>query len=90
MKLSLPKRKRSLHVSKNGLRIHSSLECERVLVSAIWRLERNSHRDSGSDAFIHNDVAAGIETSYVKLHPERITISVEMQKRQNMSLSPKQ
>lgn len=61
-----------------------------MLVSVIWSLDRrNSHRDMRSDAFIHNDVAAGIETSYVKLHPERIAISVEMQKRQTVSLSTK-
>ena len=62
-----------------------------MLVSAIWGLERrNSHSDMRSDAFIYNDVVAGIDTSYVKLRPERITISVEMQKRQSASLITKQ
>lgn len=91
MELSLLKRKRNLKVSKNGMRIHCCLGCERVLVSAIWGLERrNSRSDTRNDAFTHNDVAAGIETSYAKLHPERITISEEMPKRQSVSLSTKQ
>lgn len=70
--------------------IYSCLGNAKVLVSAIWELKRsNSHREMRNEVFVQNDVRVGIETSYRKLHPERIAVSVERYKEQGLSLCTK-
>lgn len=58
--------------------INSCLGCERVLVSAIWGLKRrSSHKEAKSTAFVFSGMGIEIKTSDTKLHPEKITVSVE-------------